>query len=364
MKVVFISNFMNHHQKSLCDEFIKQGCEFYFIACEEIPAEQLKLGYYRYDLPYIIYNNSKNYPMIEKMVIEADAVIFGEKPKELFRKRLSTDKATFIFSERLFKKSALRAWYIPGLIKLHRKYIVNRKNIPWLLCAGAYVAKDFRKIGYPSGHALKWGYFPEICVKSLQELEDSKNRKFTMLWVGRFINWKHPEVAIHITTYMKEKGIDFQLKFIGVGEEFERVQKLAEENKVMEHIEFAGALNPEQVKYEMEKAHVLLMTSDRNEGWGAVVNEAMSCACVVVSSTYPGSINYLIENGINGLTIKGRREYEKIVRLSQDEVLCQKLGANAYKTIHSRWNHEIAVKYLLRFINTGELCKDGPMSLD
>ena len=43
------------------------------------------------------------------------------------------------------------------------------------------------------------------------------------------------------------------------------------------------------------------MTSNQEEGWGVVVNEAMNSGCVVIGSNLAGSVPYLIENGKNGL---------------------------------------------------------------
>ena len=40
--------------------------------------------------------------------------------------------------------------------------------------------------------------------------------------------------------------------------------------------------------------------SGRKEGWGAVVNEAMSSGCAVVADAEAGSVPYLIENSKDG----------------------------------------------------------------
>jgi glycosyltransferase involved in cell wall biosynthesis len=41
---------------------------------------------------------------------------------------------------------------------------------------------------------------------------------------------------------------------------------------------------------------VFIFTSDRNEGWGAVLNEAMGSGCAVVAADLIGSVPYLIEH--------------------------------------------------------------------
>lgn len=46
MKIVFVSNFLNHHQLPLCKAFAGMPhVEFHFIAAEPVPEMRLKLGY-------------------------------------------------------------------------------------------------------------------------------------------------------------------------------------------------------------------------------------------------------------------------------------------------------------------------------
>ncbi len=362
MKTVFVTNFMNHHQKPLWDEFVKYSSDFKFIAYSELPEEQLKLGYHTYDLPYLIQYTPENSEMIEKTVLDADVVIFGSKPQPLFRKRLMTNKTTFIFSERLFKKPGFDLLRPLKLIKLRKKYLINKNNVPDLLCAGAYVGKDYESFGYPKGKALKWGYFPEMSMKSLDEIQKNKNEKLTFLWTGRFIDWKHPEIAIEIASHLKEKNIDFQLKMIGIGEMHDHIKSMVSQKGLEKFVDLTGSMSPEDVKLEMEKAHVFLMTSDCQEGWGAVVNEAMSCACTVLSTIHPGCAPYLIKNGINGMIVDVKGFSKSAYELSQNMSLCNEMGSNAYHTIHNEWNYAVAAKRLAEFINSKTIYDDGPLS--
>ena len=71
MTIIFVTNFMNHHQKPLWDEFTKYVSDFKFVACSDIPGEQLKLGYHTYDLPYVIQYTLENAAEVEKMVLKS-----------------------------------------------------------------------------------------------------------------------------------------------------------------------------------------------------------------------------------------------------------------------------------------------------
>ena len=56
MKIVFITNMMNHHQKSVADYlYDKYGSDYSFITTTPIPKKFLDVGYKNNDgCPYII----------------------------------------------------------------------------------------------------------------------------------------------------------------------------------------------------------------------------------------------------------------------------------------------------------------------
>src|SRR5690606_2121710 len=83
-----------------------------------------------------------------------------------------------------------------------------------------------------------------------------------------------------------------------------RLQKKAGDENLDKHVIFTGGRRNSDVLKMMEQSNVFLFTSDRNEGWGAVLNEAMGAGCACVASQEIGSVPYLITNDINGLIFK------------------------------------------------------------
>ena len=99
----------------------------------------------------------------------------------------------------------------------------------------------------------------------------------------------------------------------------------------------------------MENANIYLFTSDRNEGWGAVLNESMNSGCAVIANRDIGSAPYLIANNVNGLIYSNENElYQYVVQLISDSAMREKLGRNAYKTITEVWNAEVAAQRILQ----------------
>lgn len=127
-------------------------------------------------------------------------------------------------------------------------------------------------------------------------------------------------------------------------------------------VHILGSMKPEQVREYMEQSQIYLFTSDRNEGWGAVLNESMNSACAVVANREIGSVPYLLNNEKNGLIYDSEEElYLCVKKLMNDSLLQRELGKAAYRTIADCWSPEIAVERLVQFIC--EICKSGSCTL-
>ena len=118
------------------------------------------------------------------------------------------------------------------------------------------------------------------------------------------------------------------------------------------HIDFAGFRSPEEVRTYMEKADIFLFTSDHQEGWGAVLNEAMNSGCAVLASHEIGATPYLVKDGENGVVFKSRdqkdfnRRLHELMTAGNDEI--RRLGRAAYATVHDTWNPAVAAERLLK----------------
>lgn len=364
MKIVFISNYLNHHQRPFIESLARNGCNITFVAMSKMSQERAMMGYSsEMERGRVIQFSQETASEIYELTMDADAVVFGSKPQKLFQMRVRSGKLTFNFSERLFKKGALMAFSPVHQIKLRKKYRFDRENTPYLLAAGEYSAQDYRSLGYPKEKILKWGYFPPLSSTPKPELLQNKQEN-TIIWVARFIPLKHPEHIVELGKYLKKRDISFHIKMIGIGELLAPTMEMIEANGLSEYIEIVGALPPEQVRQEFEKAQIALLTSDRNEGWGAVVNEAMNSACAFVGNRSIGATTYLINDGENGMTYRTKRQmFRKVEQLLKNPQLSRQLGENAYHTITDTWNHEEAAKRFVEFAESQTVCRlRGPMS--
>lgn len=352
ISICFVSNYYNHHQAPLSDEFDKQTAHnYYFI--ETIPMEQERknLGWGSEDKPsYVLqsYLNQESMNRCKELIMNADVVIWGSCPFGMIRPRLKAKKLTFAYSERLFKESNIIKVLLRAL-KHNFKLRLYQKN-HYLLCASAYAARDYKKIGLFRNRALMWGYFP--CAKTYENIDAliSKKEKNSIIWCARFIEWKHPEIAVDLAQYLKEKGYDFKLNMIGTGPLQKNIELDIKSKDLSDNVAVLGAMSPEKVREYMEASEIFIFTSDRNEGWGAVLNEAMNSGCAVVACESVGSVPCMVKDGENGFVF-GASDldtlYEKVTTLISSKQMCRSLGEAAYETVAEHWNAKTAAMRLL-----------------
>lgn len=375
--ITFFSNFFNDHQLALCEAFYRvTGGEFRFVETEPISEDRLKLGFVDKSgkYPFIVKAHAGEREREEAMRLgrESDVVIIGDAPDCFIEERLKEDKLTFRYWERFFKEGKWRL-LDPRVLRFHYRLSMRyRKKNLYMLCASAYTAPDCRFIHAYPGKTYRWGYFP--AVKTYDSIENvlQGKKKNTLLWVSRFIKLKHPEAPLSVAKRLRDEGYDFQMNFIGSGELEGKIRAFIEQNNLSDRVHLLGTMSPEEVRRHMEESEIFLFTSDRNEGWGAVLNESMNSGCAVVASGAIGSVPYLVRDGENGLIYKNGDHndlYQKVKELLDHPEKREALGRAAYQTLTEVWNADTAAERFLELvaaIKQGKVSPfaDGPCSKD
>ena len=375
MRVVFISNYFNHHQApfSYAIDKLTNG-NYTFIETEPIEEERKNMGWGINNYPKFVkksYLSKQEEDECFKLIEDADVVVQGCAPRRFISGRLKDGKLVLFYFERIYKDINQR-WYKWIKRYIWYYFLYRRYKNAYLLCASAYTAADFAKTKCFMGKAYKWGYFP--AVKKYENIEKliADKTPVSILWVARLIEWKHPELPIKIAKSLKESGYKFQLSLIGNGELESKIRELIKSEGVEDCVTMLGAMKPEEVRKHMEQSEIFLFTSDFNEGWGAVLNESMNSACAVVASHAIGAVPFLINDGENGFIYKNGDEddlFNKVKFLLDNPEKRKEMSLNAYKTMTEIWNAENAVKnFMCTIINfeheTNQLeISNEPMSL-
>ena len=300
MKLVFITNYIHHHQIPLADEFYRLlGDDYKYIATDALPDWLIKGGYDpSISRPYVIraYENDLNRRDAKQLVNDADVVIVGSAPEEYVEKRIEAGELTFRYSERWFKK---KPWFLSGphaWFNLWHDHIRYRNKPVYMLAASAYTCRDVNAVGAYKNKVFKWGYFTKVedfpLEASANFCASSEEAEVHIMWCARFLRLKHPELPIMLAKRLKANGYKFVLDMYGSGMELEPTKRLASELGVLDVVHFLGNLPNDEILKQMRRHEIFLFTSDKNEGWGAVLNESNPNYEVV----YGNSPKYLIYN--------------------------------------------------------------------
>lgn len=359
-RIVVVGNYLNHHSIPLYNNLNKMiPNKFLHISTKIINPNRLKIGYVdlSQNYPYNInaYESNEKYLMAKRYINDADIVIIGDAPEHYIEDRLNQNRLIIRMSERLFKEGIWKLIHPKIAFKYYKKHISVRSKNVHMLCISAYLPWDLFRLGAYKNKMYKWGYFPETIQYSKEEIIDNKtNLKPKLLWVGRMIWWKNPKFAIKLAKKLKYSNYSFELNIIGTGPQEKIIKKLIEKNNLGDCVNLLGSKTPQEVRRYMENSNIFLFTSNFREGWGAVLNEAMNSACVVVASHSIGSVPFLLNHGHNGYIYENNNlndAYQTIIQVLSDKNSTD-IGIEAYKTIYEIWNADNASKKLL------ELCQN------
>ena len=353
MNLVFLSNYYNHHQAPLCEALSAQaGVTFRFVACGEMTEERRKMwGEWRCLPDFVLVPKTQtDWDAVSQDILDADAVIVGSAPQALLRERLKAGKLIFRYQERPLKNGIEPLKFLPRMLKWY-KWNPPSKPV-YLLCASGFAAGDYAKFGLFRGRCYQWGYFPETRFYDIRALLAQKEAG-SIFWAGRFLDWKHPDDALRVAARLRDDGYNFTLRIAGAGVLEPQLRAMVSELHLDGCVQLLGSLRPEQVRCEMERSRIFLFTSDRREGWGAVLNEAMNSGCAVVASDAVGATPFLVKDGVNGSVYHSgdtQELYEKVRRLLDDTAVQERFGKNAYKTITDTWNAQVAAGRLCELV--------------
>ncbi len=357
MTIVFATNFLGELQVPFCNSMLKlTGNGFTFVAFTPLSAERASLGYQnRNMLPYVVraYENQESYNEAMNRITEADVVILGMCPDEVVYARYKIGKPFVFYSERFFKKGTWRRFIPTTYYKIWKRMLRYKNANVRVACASAYLPYDLSLLNSKL-KTYKWGYMPEVRMyDDIHQLIKAK-KPASILWCARLVELKHPEAAVQVAKKLKAKGYTFTLELIGGGPMEEPLKKLIADNKLGDCVHLLGVMPPDKVRGYMEASRIFLFTSDRNEGWGAVVNESMNSGCAVVASHATGVAPFLLENGVNGFIYRSGDIDDltaKVKSLLDSQELQESVGMKAYETITTEWNAEVAARRLY------EICK-------
>lgn len=279
MKIVCWTVAVSPHQLPLAKEIAKRIGEgnYRYLYRDEPTAERRDLGWNFDSAPEWCRRATEDDPAL----MDADLVYTGGlRPLNLVARRIAAGKKTYYVTERWFKPLRILGlnmpgrWRMlsPGYSRMARRMVTMLNNpLCKVLAIGPWAKKDMIELGVREEQIWDWGYFVE---EGKVESVKCKITNLKVLWVGRLVKLKRVDTIIRAVSSLPHSITPpLTLDIYGTGPEERRLQKLSEKHGDI--IKFHPSVPIDEVRKLMREHDVYVMASDENEGWGAVVSEAL-----------------------------------------------------------------------------------------
>ena len=372
-RILLCNNMPTHHQMFLAENLYGILGESFRIAyCMPVDPERLKMGWQDCGagLPWVIrlWESRDSQKEFAEWVEEADAVIGHLPGRPMFMNRLANKKLCLVPSERIWKINSTLSrapgennffennrirYLLRGYYNMWRYILRLReadKNNCHFLAIGAYSAYDHSRIGVFKSRMWTYGYFTPVPDSNPSKREDAL---IHILWAGRMARYKSPEVLLKAIAALRTKR-PFLVTLIGDGCMRARLIDLTKRLNLQGVVRFLPFVSNEDARKAMRNSHIYVMTSNYEEGWGAVLNEAMAEGCAVVSSSGVGAAPLLIKHGKTGLIFKpgnAKEISDHLKILIDNPSRTHEIGQEAWKYIKALWSPRVAAERIVMLVN-------------
>ncbi len=315
MKFVLYTNIVSPHVMPLAKRLAARlgDGNFTYITTDRISAMRRSLGWDDSAEFSWLMDANDNPAAIRRMLEEADVVYGNIRDFDMMEQRVRFGKRTIYFSERWFKPIGIfrfgcRTLTLPGWIRLFVPWyfrmarrmasLIRNGETFQYYPIGKWAQRDMllicRLFGVSRDDAISkmrlWGYFVEPST-SPPQLPTSNSKlqtsNFKLLWVGRMVDWKRVDTTIRAVK--KCGNVEFDI--YGEGPMENAWRKLAGD---CARIHFHGQVKIEQVRELMRNHDLYVLSSDEQEGWGAVLNEAIEEGMKVIGTYEAGSSSVML----------------------------------------------------------------------
>ncbi len=338
----------SHHQMDFARAMAElSGIDnFRIVFRKPVYKERIEMGWADdggFNEPFIIrfWQSDQTKTEALRRINRADVVIQGHFPTKYVRERINQGKLTFASQERFWKNPPSLRRRITRFPRLYKNYhsVANKENYHFL-AIGAWAAQDLNGLGIFEGRSWKFGYFmdtPEYQVKK------QRGDTISLLWCASFIPFKQPHKALEIARGLRERGMAVHLTMIGDGSLRPSIEQHISQSGAGGYVTLTGWQNQDEVRRRMLDSDLFLMTSNRGEGWGMVVNEALGCGCCVMANRESGAAPWLVEHGKNGFLYSDETQGERldeVATTSRERLL--DMGRLGHQRMTDEWSARLA----------------------
>lgn len=204
----------------------------------------------------------------------------------------------------------------------------------------------FRRLGVPEPAIFPFGYFRSRARWTDRSGYFKDETKVEMVFAGQIIERKGLDILLDALGPVFDEYPSLTLSVIGDGDMLPRLRRLVQERLLTERVTFEGVIPPERIPARLAVADLVVLPS-RWDGWGVVVNEALSVGIPAVVSDRCGAAD-LIENGKNGYVF--RSEDAGALRAALRRFLNSKWEWSGFRTRSAEVGDRISVEAVAPYL--------------
>jgi glycosyltransferase involved in cell wall biosynthesis len=175
-------------------------------------------------------------------------------------------------------------------------------RIAGVLAISHFSAEFYKGLGVSEQSIYPFGYFrskPTIADHVFPPKDESK---IEVAFVGRLLPLKRLDLLINVMSSLFKEHPNLYLTLIGGGEMLSELRRQAQELGLEDRVRFEGVIPPDKIPARLARTDLLVLPS-KGEGWGIVVNEALSVGVPVILSDRCGAVD-IIQDGVNGYVFR------------------------------------------------------------
>jgi phosphatidylinositol alpha-1,6-mannosyltransferase len=183
--------------------------------------------------------------------------------------------------------------------------------------------------------------------------------QYLILSVGRLMERKGFDQMIRALPLLHRRGLKVHYAIIGIGDDMERLKKLAKAEEVVEWVHFLGHVSHEDLPRWYNTCDFFAMPNrdveGDSEGFGLVFLEAASAGKPVIAGRAGGTSSAVV-NGVTGLQVDGENLDELVdaaETLLADPQKSEAMGRAARQRVLENFIHERRVEELRQLAELG-----------
>lgn len=294
MKIVFWQNIISPHQSFLIRELANKN-DVTLVVEKEMSEARMQQGWERPNL-----GNAKLVLLLDENILnktikktEGSIHIFSgftsfPMLKKAFKIIINTQKVGLIS-----ESAILYSWKKYLRFILYKYYYFKyRDKIAFIMAMGKLGVNWYKLAGFDSNKIFEFQYFTELPTAKIEVIQKSSTISFS--FIGQLILRKGIDNLLYSLNQIKD--YDWELNIIGNGILKENLIKYINKKGLTDKIHFHNNMNnKEAMSFLSKKADYLILPS-RFDGWGAVINEALSRGVKVIVSNKCGGSSLILNS--------------------------------------------------------------------